>query len=46
MLFVADVGGSYVKCIATGQTNPVRFKSAPKLAPNRRMRKVLEINKD
>ena len=36
---VVDVGGFHVKCIASGQTHPVRFKSGPKLTLDRMMRK-------
>ncbi|MHB1331973.1 MAG: ROK family protein [Sulfuriferula sp.] len=45
-ILVVDVGGSHVKCIASGQTNPVKFKSGPKLTPDRMVRKVLKITKD
>ncbi len=45
-ILVVDVGGSHVKCIATGQTNPVKFKSGPKLTPDRMVGKVLKITKD
>ncbi len=45
-ILVVDVGGSHVKCIASGQTKPVKFKSGPKLTPDRMVRKVLKITKD
>lgn len=43
-ILVVDVGGSYVKCIVSGQTNPVKFKSGPKLTPHRMVQKVLKIS--
>lgn len=45
-ILVVDVGGSHVKCIASGQTNPAKFKSGSKLTPHRMMQKILEITKD
>lgn len=45
-ILVVDVGGSHVKCISSGQTNPVKFKSGPKLTPHRMVQKVLKITKD
>lgn len=45
-ILVVNVGGSHVKCIASGQTNPVKFKSGPKLTPHQMVRKVLKITKD
>ncbi len=45
-ILVVDVGGSHVKCIASGQTNPVKFKSGPKLTPDRMVREVLKITQD
>ncbi|MHB1286214.1 MAG: ROK family protein [Leptospirales bacterium] len=45
-ILVIDVGGSHVKCIASGQTNPGKFKSGTKLTPNQMVRKVLKITKD
>lgn len=44
-ILVVDVGGSHVKCIATDQKSPVKFKSGPKLTPDEMVTKVLKITK-
>ena len=44
-ILVVDVGGSHVKCVATGHRSPVKFKSGPKLTPNRMVRQVLKITR-
>jgi predicted NBD/HSP70 family sugar kinase len=44
-VLVIDVGGSHVKCVATDQESPVKFKSGPKLTPNEMVKKVLKITK-
>ena len=33
-ILVIDVGGSHVKCVATGHETPVRFDSGPKMTPD------------
>ncbi|HKA45648.1 MAG TPA: ROK family protein [Burkholderiales bacterium] len=42
-VLVLDVGGSHVKCIASGRRVPVRFRSGPKLTPARMVRNVLRV---
>jgi len=42
-ILVVDVGGSHVKCAATGHKDPVKFKSGPKLTPGPMVRKVMKI---
>lgn len=42
-ILVVDVGGSHVKCAATGHKKPVKFKSGPKLTPGPMVRKVMKI---
>lgn len=44
-VLVIDVGGSHVKCVATGHERPVKFKSGPKLTPDSMVRQVLKITK-
>jgi predicted NBD/HSP70 family sugar kinase len=44
-ILVVDIGGSHVKCIATGHEHPVKFKSGPQLTPDRMVAKVQEITK-
>lgn len=44
-ILVIDVGGSHVKCVATGHNSPVRFKSGPKLTPDRTVAGILKITK-
>lgn len=44
-ILVVDVGGSHVKCVATDHRSPVRFKSGPKLTPDRMMKEVLKITR-
>jgi polyphosphate glucokinase len=41
-ILVVDVGGSYVKYAATGHEDPSRFKSGPRMTPERMMKSVLE----
>lgn len=38
-----DIGGSHVKCLATGGKAPRRFRSGPKLTPHETVKKVLKI---
>ena len=42
---VVDVGGSHVKCAATGHKNPVKFKSGPNLTPGPMVQKVIRITR-
>jgi predicted NBD/HSP70 family sugar kinase len=42
-VLVVDVGGSHVKCIATGRTSPVKFKSGPNMTPSQMVRNILKI---
>lgn len=42
-ILVVDVGGSHVKCAATGRGKRVEFISGPKMTPGRMMRNILEI---
>lgn len=44
-ILVVDVGGSHVKCVATNHEHPSRFKSGPKLTPDRMVKNVLKITK-
>lgn len=44
-ILVVDVGGSHVKCIASGHKSPVKFRSGPTLTPDRMVRNVLEITR-
>jgi polyphosphate glucokinase len=44
-VLVIDVGGSHVKFVATNGTRPVRFKSGPKLTPQKMVEKVLRLTK-
>ncbi len=44
-ILVLDVGGSHIKCHLSGRSRPVRFKSGPRLTPDRMVREVLEITK-
>lgn len=42
-ILVIDVGGSHVKSVATAHKTPVKFKSGPKLTPDRMVKNVLKI---
>jgi len=44
-ILVVDIGGNHVKCMATHHADPVKFKSGPKLTPERMMRNVLKITR-
>lgn len=44
-VLVVDVGGSHVKCVATDHKSPVKFRSGPKLTPQRMVGKVLKITR-
>jgi predicted NBD/HSP70 family sugar kinase len=44
-ILVLDVGGSHVKCAATGHRKTVEFKSGPRMIPDRMVEKVLKITK-
>jgi polyphosphate glucokinase len=45
-VLVIDVGGTHVKVLATGQTEPRRFDSGPSLAPKRFVPEVRKITSD
>ncbi|MBV8271997.1 MAG: hypothetical protein JO067_06970 [Cupriavidus sp.] len=45
-VLVVDVGGSHIKCVATGQKKAVSFKSGPNLTPGRMMKTLREITAD
>lgn len=42
-VLVLDVGGSHVKCIATGQKAPLEFISGPRMTPARMMKEILKV---
>jgi len=44
-ILVIDVGGSHVKCVATGHKRPAKFASDSKLTPDRMVKQVLRITK-
>jgi predicted NBD/HSP70 family sugar kinase len=44
-VLVVDVGGSSVKCLATGHERPRRFKSGPELTPSEMVEGVLKITR-
>ena len=44
-ILVIDVGGSHVKCIASGHKRPVKFASDSKLTPDRMVKQVLQVTK-
>jgi len=44
-ILVVDVGGSHVKCVATGHNKPGQFTSGPKLTPEQMVSKVRKITK-
>ncbi|WP_432261224.1 ROK family protein [Cupriavidus sp. TMH.W2] len=42
-VLVVDVGGSHVKCVATGHKEAVAFRSGPDMTPDRMMKKLQKI---
>ena len=44
-ILVIDIGGSSVKCVATGHRSPVKFKSGPQLTPASMVRQVRQITR-
>jgi len=44
-ILVLDVGGSHVKCLASGRKTHVEFESGPKLTPGEMVEKVLKITR-
>jgi predicted NBD/HSP70 family sugar kinase len=44
-ILVLDVGGSHVKCLASGRKTHVEFESGPKLTPGEMVNKVLKITR-
>src|SRR5260370_5355183 len=45
-VLVVDIGGSYVKILATGQTERRRFPSGPTLTPDKMISGVKELAQD
>jgi polyphosphate glucokinase len=45
-ILVIDIGGTKVKLLATGQTEPRKFLSGPKLAPAALVAKVQDLSRD
>ena len=45
-VLAVDVGGTHVKVLVTGQTEPRRFVSGPKMTPRQMVAGVKEITKD
>ena len=45
-VLAVDVGGTHVKVLVTGQTEPRRFLSGPKMTPRKMIAGVKEITKD
>lgn len=45
-ILVVDVGGTHVKVLATGQTEPRKFDSGPDLTPRTLVRQVKKITRD
>src|SRR5262245_12148758 len=45
-ILVIDVGGTHVKLLATGQTEPRTFLSGPKLTPAALVAQVQELSQD
>lgn len=39
-ILVIDIGGTHVKLLVTGRTQPVKFASGPSLTPNRMIREI------
>ncbi len=44
-ILVIDVGGSYIKCLATGHKNSRKFESRPNMTPGQMVKRVLRIVK-
>ncbi len=42
-VLVVDVGGSHIKCVATGHKEAASFRSGPRMTADRMMRKLREI---
>ena len=45
-VLVIDVGGTHVKCLATGEKRRRKFASGPKLAPAAMVKSVMEMTHD
>ena len=45
-VLVVDVGGSHIKCVATDHRKRAKFKSGPKMTPERMVESVLGITPD
>jgi polyphosphate glucokinase len=44
-ILVLDIGGSHVKCLATGRNKHVEFESGPKMTPGEMVKSALKITK-
>ncbi len=44
-ILVVDIGGSHVKCVATGHPEPVSFESGERLTPAKMMRKLRRLTR-
>ena len=44
-ILVIDVGGTHIKCLCTGQKQPRKFSSGPRLTAKRMVEKVLQITR-
>jgi polyphosphate glucokinase len=45
-ILVVDIGGTTVKTLATGQPEPRKFHSGPKMTPQQMVDKVRELTAD
>jgi polyphosphate glucokinase len=45
-ILVIDVGGTHVKVLGTGQKDPVKIPSGPKMTPQKMVKQVREATKD
>jgi polyphosphate glucokinase len=45
-ILVIDVGGTHIKVLATGQKQPVKIPSGPKMTPQKMVKQVREATKD
>ncbi|MBZ0134084.1 MAG: hypothetical protein K8F53_15850 [Rhodocyclaceae bacterium] len=44
-ILVVDVGGTHIKCAASGRKSPVKFKSGPRLDPAPMVEKNLALTR-
>ena len=45
-VLMVDIGGSHVKCLASGQRSPRKFASGPLLTPDLMVEGVLKLPED